>query len=52
MKAGLEYLKATGSMPDKAKEMTPQQLFRICGLDASIQVDKESGGENFKSGVD
>ncbi|KAF7594808.1 hypothetical protein BBP40_008311 [Aspergillus hancockii] len=33
-------------------EMTPQMLFRVCGLDESVKIDAEAGGAAFESGVD
>lgn len=50
-KEDLQHLKATGSTM-KAKEMRPQTLFRICGLDASMTLDTEAGGQIFAGGVD
>lgn len=52
MKAELQYLKENGTMTDQAKKMTPQDLFRICGVDASMEVDKKSGGRSFAKGID
>ncbi|QPC80164.1 hypothetical protein HYE68_010916 [Fusarium pseudograminearum] len=49
IKAGLLKLNETGSANT---ELTPQALFRVCGLDASIQIDEEAGASNFKGGVD
>ncbi|KAJ5198167.1 Methylisocitrate lyase [Penicillium cinerascens] len=40
MKKGLENLKETG-LPNTA--FSPQQLFRVCGLDESIQIDSAAG---------
>lgn len=52
MKAELQYLKNHGSMSPEAKKMTPQQLFRICGVDASMEIDKKAGGKAFLTGID
>lgn len=52
MKAELQKLKANGTMSDESKKMTPQDLFRICGVDASIDIDKKSGGKSFAAGID
>jgi methylisocitrate lyase len=49
VKAGLQKLKETGSA-DTA--LTPQDLFRVCGLDESMKVDEEAGASNFEGGVD
>lgn len=51
MRETLEKLKRDGS-PGLSKELTPQMLFRVCGLDESIKVDEEAGGETFEGGVD
>ncbi|KAL4998820.1 Pyruvate/Phosphoenolpyruvate kinase-like domain-containing protein [Aspergillus recurvatus] len=48
---GMEKLKRDG-IPGLDKEMTPQMLFRVCGLDESIKVDAAAGGATFSSGVD
>ncbi|KAF9775581.1 hypothetical protein IL306_006300 [Fusarium sp. DS 682] len=49
IKAGLQKLKATG-LADT--ELTPQNLFRVCGLDESMKIDEEAGASNFQGGVD
>lgn len=51
MREGLEKLKQTG-LPGLDKELTPQMLFRVCGLDDSVQLDAEAGGASFEGGVD
>ncbi|KAJ5693138.1 Carboxyvinyl-carboxyphosphonate phosphorylmutase [Penicillium macrosclerotiorum] len=51
MREGLEKLRRTG-LPGLDPELTPQMLFRVCGLDESMQVDAEAGGEAFDGGVD
>lgn len=51
MKEGMEKLKRDG-IPGLDKEMTPQMLFRVCGLDASVRLDAEAGGASFEGGVD
>ncbi|KAL4869278.1 hypothetical protein BDV12DRAFT_168238 [Aspergillus spectabilis] len=48
---GMEKLKRDG-IPGLDKELTPQTLFRVCGLDESVKVDTAAGGEAFNSGVD
>ncbi|KAE8148315.1 Pyruvate/Phosphoenolpyruvate kinase-like domain-containing protein [Aspergillus avenaceus] len=47
----MEKLKHDG-IPGLSTEMTPQMLFRVCGLDESIKVDAEAGGAAFNGGVD
>ncbi|KAM0300690.1 hypothetical protein ACHAPM_005974 [Fusarium culmorum] len=49
IKAGLQRLKETGSANT---ELTPQALFRVCGLDVSLKIDEEAGASNFQGGVD
>ncbi|KAK1148970.1 hypothetical protein N8T08_007645 [Aspergillus melleus] len=39
-------------IPGLQPEMTPQMLFRVCGLDESVQVDADAGGGAFEGGVD
>ncbi|KAL1848592.1 hypothetical protein Plec18167_002217 [Paecilomyces lecythidis] len=51
IKAGMERLKETG-LTGSGKELTPQMLFRVCGLDESVKVDEEAGGAAFAEGVD
>ncbi|KAL4937524.1 hypothetical protein BDV06DRAFT_71491 [Aspergillus oleicola] len=48
---GMEKLKRDG-IPGLDKEMTPQMLFRVCGLDESVKIDAAAGGAAFSSGVD
>jgi methylisocitrate lyase len=47
----MEKLKRDG-IPGLDKELTPQMLFRVCGLDESVKVDAAAGGAAFSSGVD
>ncbi|SCO79650.1 related to carboxyphosphonoenolpyruvate phosphonomutase [Fusarium oxysporum] len=49
IKAGLQKLKETG-LADT--ELTPQDLFRVCGLDESMKINEEAGASNFEGGVD
>lgn len=51
IKQGLERLKQTG-LPGTGSELTPQALFRVCGLDESVRIDEAAGGSNFEGGVD
>ncbi|RJE17570.1 carboxyphosphonoenolpyruvate phosphonomutase, partial [Aspergillus sclerotialis] len=47
IREGLEKLKREG-LPGLSPELTPQMLFRVCGLDESIKVDEEAGGGAFE----
>ncbi|GES66048.1 carboxyphosphonoenolpyruvate phosphonomutase [Aspergillus terreus] len=51
IREGMEKLKRDG-IPGLDKEMTPQMLFRVCGLDESVKLDAEAGGASFEGGVD
>lgn len=51
IKAGMERLKAEG-LTGAGKELSPQGLFRVCGLDESIRIDEEAGGSSFAEGVE
>lgn len=51
IREGLEKLKREG-LPGLSPELTPQMLFRVCGLDESVKVDEEAGGGAFEGGVD
>lgn len=51
MREGLEKLKRDG-IPGLNKELTPQALFRACGLDESVKLDADAGGVTFNGGVD
>ncbi|KAJ5773466.1 Pyruvate/Phosphoenolpyruvate kinase [Penicillium paradoxum] len=51
MREGLEKLKQDG-LPGLDQELTPQMLFRVCGLDDSLKLDAAAGGVAFESGVD
>jgi 2-methylisocitrate lyase-like PEP mutase family enzyme len=51
MREGLEKLKRLG-LPGLDPELTPQMLFRVCGLDESVKLDAEAGGAAFEGGVD
>ncbi|KAJ5523190.1 Carboxyvinyl-carboxyphosphonate phosphorylmutase [Penicillium frequentans] len=51
MREGLEKLKRDG-LPGLNKELTPQMLFRVCGLDESVKLDADAGGAAFDGGVD
>jgi methylisocitrate lyase len=49
IKTGLQKLKDTGFADT---ELTPQDLFRVCGLDEAVKIDEEAGASNFQGGVD
>ncbi|KAF7718399.1 Carboxyvinyl-carboxyphosphonate phosphorylmutase [Penicillium ucsense] len=51
MREGLEKLKRLG-LPGLDPELTPQMLFRVCGLDESVKLDADAGGAAFEGGVD
>jgi methylisocitrate lyase len=51
MREGLEKLKRLG-LPGLDQELTPQMLFRVCGLDEKMRLDAEAGGAAFEGGVD
>lgn len=51
IRAGMEKLKREG-LPGAGEELTPQMLFRVCGLDESVRIDEEAGGSAFAGGVD
>ncbi|KAJ5684329.1 Carboxyvinyl-carboxyphosphonate phosphorylmutase [Penicillium maclennaniae] len=51
MAEGLEKLKKLG-LPGLDESLTPQALFRACGLDESVKLDAEAGGVSFEGGVD
>ncbi|KAJ5174716.1 Carboxyvinyl-carboxyphosphonate phosphorylmutase [Penicillium canariense] len=51
MREGLETLRRTG-LPGLDPSLTPQMLFRVCGLDESVRLDAEAGGGAFEGGVD
>lgn len=44
---GMVKLKTTGRM-DHDPKLTPQFVFKVCGLDDSMAIDKEAGGQAFK----
>jgi 2-methylisocitrate lyase-like PEP mutase family enzyme len=50
MRAGFEQLQKTG-LVNAPKEITPRKIFEVCGLDASMRIDEEAGGDSFKSGA-
>jgi 2-methylisocitrate lyase-like PEP mutase family enzyme len=51
IKASMEKLKREGCL-DSAKEMTPQALFRICGVEEDMRIDAEAGGRSYRGGID
>lgn len=51
IRAGMEKLKRDGRM-DSEEGMTPQMLFRVCGVEESMRIDREAGGGSFEGGID
>lgn len=51
IKESMERLKKTG-LTGCPEEFTPQKLFRICGVEDSMQIDKEAGAVAFAGGID
>lgn len=51
IKASMEKLKNEGFL-GSAKEMTPQMLFRICGVEEDMKIDAEAGGKSYRGGID
>lgn len=49
MKEALREFKETG-VPKTG--LSPQQIFRVCGLDEMVKIDQEAGAANFQNGVD
>lgn len=49
MKESLQELKKTGYGNTK---FTPQEIFRVCGLDESVKIDDDAGAINFIGGLD
>jgi methylisocitrate lyase len=49
IKQSMEEFKKTG-LPNT--HFTPQQLFRVCGLDECVIIDEEAGADSFVGGVD
>lgn len=48
---GMRRLKGTGKMGHEIR-ITPQFVFRVCGLDESMEVDRLAGGKAFEQSVD
>ena len=48
---GMRRLKGTGKMGHEEK-ITPQFVFRVCGLDESTEVDRLAGGKALEKSVD
>jgi 2-methylisocitrate lyase-like PEP mutase family enzyme len=51
IKTSIEKLK-NDEFLGTAKEMTPQALFRICGVEEDMRIDAEAGGKSYKGGID
>ncbi|KKZ68629.1 methylisocitrate lyase [[Emmonsia] crescens] len=52
IKAEMEGLKRTGSLSLGSKTISPQDVFRLCGVEDSIAIDTEAGGKSFEKGID
>jgi len=50
MREALVSMKKTGRSTDP-EEMTPRKIFEICGLEESMRIDEEAGGEAFVNGA-
>jgi 2-methylisocitrate lyase-like PEP mutase family enzyme len=50
VRAAFEKLMGDGSV-ETGGGLSPKGLFELCGLDASMKIDAEAGGEEFKGGV-
>jgi 2-methylisocitrate lyase-like PEP mutase family enzyme len=51
IKTAMEKLKREGCL-DTPREMTPQALFRICGVEDDMRIDADAGGKSYKGGID
>ncbi|RMZ75358.1 hypothetical protein DV738_g5520, partial [Chaetothyriales sp. CBS 135597] len=51
MKEELVRLKMTGATA-KTQLLSPQALFRVCGVDAAMEIDRRAGGTTFSGGID
>lgn len=51
IKESMEKLKKTG-LTGCPEEFTPQKLFRICGVEDSMRIDKDAGAAAFAGGID
>ena len=47
IKAQLEKLKANGKMDGVEKTISPKALFEVCGLNESMKIDEQAGGNSF-----
>lgn len=52
IKAEMEGLKRTGALSLGSKTISPQDVFRLCGVEDSIAIDTEAGGKSFAKGID
>ncbi|RDW80279.1 carboxyvinyl-carboxyphosphonate phosphorylmutase [Coleophoma cylindrospora] len=50
IKATFEWLKAEG-VTGTASDVTPKTIFRVCGLEEAMEIDKVAGGSAFSKGV-
>jgi 2-methylisocitrate lyase-like PEP mutase family enzyme len=51
IKESMEKLKKTG-LTGCPEEFTPQKLFRVCGVEDSMQIDNDAGAAAFAGGID
>ena len=49
IKASLQKLMDTGLV---STELRPQDIFRVCGLNKSMEIDEMAGAKSFEGGVD
>ncbi|KAK2734351.1 hypothetical protein FQN55_002807 [Onygenales sp. PD_40] len=52
IKAEMETLKKTGAHSAVSKTISPQAVFRQCGVDQSMEIDAQAGGKSFAKGID
>jgi 2-methylisocitrate lyase-like PEP mutase family enzyme len=50
MRECFERVKKTG-LAEAPAEVTPRKIFEVCGLDDSMKIDEEAGGETFVNGA-
>jgi methylisocitrate lyase len=50
MREAFQKLKKTGNA-NTPEEITPRKLFEVCGLEESMMIDEEAGGEAFANGA-
>ena len=50
LKQTFELLKSHG-ITGTPKDVTPQAIFQVCGLDEEAEIDRLTGGNAFSQGV-